>query len=95
MVLIDLLNRGKDCWSHCSYTQGPCLWCGLKGMCCTTNQEWTNASDGCYGTFEGSTDHACVLKPGKIFYPLIESRFQNIFFINHKGNVYSFIYSSL
>merc|ERR1712141_237250 len=59
----DLMNTDKDCWNHCNKTQGPCSWCGTKGMCCTTKSGWTDTSNGCDGTFGGSNFHACALMP--------------------------------
>merc|ERR1712228_281993 len=59
----DLENTDKDCWKHCKKTQGPCSWCGTKGMCCTTKSGWTDTSNGCDGTFGGSKFHTCALKP--------------------------------
>merc|ERR1711997_605522 len=49
-------------WKHCKKTQGPCSWCGTKGMCCTTWAGWTDTSNGCDGTFGGSKFHTCALK---------------------------------
>merc|ERR1711997_1153351 len=59
----DLENTDKDCWQHCKKTQGPCSWCGTKGMCCTTKSGWTDTRNGCDGTFGGSKFHTCALKP--------------------------------
>ena len=47
--------------SQCGDKQGPCLWCGSDGMCCTKKSDWTDASNGCDGTFGGLTQHECVL----------------------------------
>ena len=65
LLNIVLQNAGKDCWGHCSSRQGPCPWCGTKGMCCTKKPDWTDKSNGCDGTFGGATNHECVLKTGR------------------------------
>ena len=61
----DLEHENEDCWSPCNEKQGPCSWCGSKGMCCTMRSGWKQ-SNGCDGTFGGSTPHVCALKPSKI-----------------------------
>jgi len=63
-----LLNKGEDCWSHCSRKQGPCAWCGSGGYCCTRKFGWTDISNGCDGTFGGQTKHECS-KPRKTCNP--------------------------
>ena len=60
-----LKNAGLDCWNHCSDQQGPCSWCGSKGVCCTQKSDWSDTSNGCDGTFGGLTHHECILKPSK------------------------------
>jgi len=57
-----LLNKGKDCWSHCNGSQGPCLWCGNFGYCCTQKPGWTDVSNGCDGSIGGQTGHECSLR---------------------------------
>ena len=66
ILVEELLNEGKDCWHHCDSKQGPCSWCGLRGMCCTSKLGWTDRSNGCDGTFGGNAYHACAKKPGKL-----------------------------
>merc|ERR1711997_945062 len=56
----ELQNTGKDCWYKCNSKQGPCSWCGTAGMCC--KKGINDKSNGCDGTFGGSTHHECVLK---------------------------------
>ena len=48
----DILNKGLDCYRHCQ-DQGPCEWCGKKGMCCTRYAGWKDIRNGCDGTFGG------------------------------------------
>jgi len=58
-------NLGKDCWKKCDQRQGHCNWCGSEGFCCTSKNGWTDFSNGCDGTFGGSTRHECSAhKPG-------------------------------
>jgi len=59
----EIQNLGKDCWSQCNKKQGPCSWCGAKGMCCTMKSGWTDKSNGCDGYFGGATGHQCAIKP--------------------------------
>jgi len=73
----DLTNTGKDCWYKCGSKQGPCEWCGTKGMCCKNG--FKDKSNGCDGTFGGLTRHECDLKE-KCGY----TRLQNI--IRDEGN---------
>merc|ERR1711936_776709 len=56
----ELQNMGKDCWYKCNSKQGPCSWCGTAGMCC--KKGLNDKSNGCDGTFGGSTQHECVLE---------------------------------
>ena len=58
----ELINDGKDCWANCGNQQGPCNWCGSKGVCCRV--DWSDTSNGCDGTIGGNNIHECVLKPG-------------------------------
>ena len=65
---LNLMNAGKTCWYSCGGKQGKCSWCGSDGWCCRKNGNspyWlpTQQSNGCDGTFGGSTQHQCVLKP--------------------------------
>ena len=71
---VGLLNKGEDCWNHCS-GQGPCSWCGSGGYCCTQKFGWTDVSNGCDGTFGGQTKHECS-KPSKHFVGNV--KYQNI-----------------
>lgn len=59
LALAEIQNRGKDCWYKCNSKQGPCSWCGSAGMCC--KKGFNDKSNGCDGTFGGSTQHECVL----------------------------------
>ena len=59
---LELQNTGEDCWHHCDSKQGPCSWCGTRGMCCKNG--WHDISNGCDGTFGGISMHECVLKEG-------------------------------
>jgi len=59
----ELQNTGKDCWYKCNSKQGPCSWCGTVGMCC--KKGFNDKSNGCDGTFGGSTRHECVLNQCK------------------------------
>ena len=65
---LNLTNAGKNCWYSCEGKQGKCSYCGSDGWCCRKNGNspyWlpTQQSNGCDGTFGGSTQHQCVLKP--------------------------------
>ena len=65
-ILVQALeNSGKDCLNKCHSKQGPCTWCGSRGMCCTKKTDWTDKSNGCDGTIGGKAMHECVLKPSK------------------------------
>ena len=57
----ELKHKGKNCLKKCEKTQGRCNWCGSKGYCCRKN--WT-AGNGCDGSFGGTNQHVCALKPG-------------------------------
>ena len=35
-----LRHLNADCWSKCNKQNGPCAWCGTKGMCCRRGWEW-------------------------------------------------------
>merc|ERR1712050_771507 len=60
----DLRNTGQDCFNHCNQKQGKCNWCGNKGYCCRKwSDKWKLISGGCDGTFGGTTQHECALKP--------------------------------
>ena len=57
----ELLNGGKKCLAQCKWArfgEGPCGWCGSKGMCCKLDKK----GGGCDGTIGGLYDHTCVLK---------------------------------
>jgi len=56
-----LENNNRGCWTECNGKQGPCLFCGAKGMCCTRKAGWTDFSNGCENTFGGKYNHACGL----------------------------------
>ena len=58
----ELQNVGMDCWYHCNSQQGPCSWCGSKGMCCTRKPGYTYMSNGCDGTIGGLTRHECSMR---------------------------------
>ena len=60
LFLVGLTNTGVDCLGRCGMKQGPCEWCGPKGMCCTRKVGWTDTSNGCDGTFGGLTTHECI-----------------------------------
>ena len=63
-----LANAGKDCFDKYHgpcFKQGPCKWCGKKGMCCTQNATY-DIDEYCDGTFGGKRSHECVLKPGNL-----------------------------
>ena len=51
-----------DCWYHCNSQQGPCSYCGSKGMCCTRKPGYTDTTNGCDGTIGGLTRHECSLR---------------------------------
>ena len=65
-ILAVLENNNRGCWTECNGKQGPCLFCGAKGMCCTRKAGWTDFSNGCENTFGGKYNHACGL-PGHYF----------------------------
>jgi len=56
-----LENNNRGCWGECNGKQGPCLFCGAYGMCCTRKAGWTDFSNGCENTFGGKYNHACGL----------------------------------
>ena len=65
---LNLMNADKQCWYSCGGKQGKCSWCGSDGWCCRKNGNdpyWlpTAQSNGCDGTFGGSNQHQCALKP--------------------------------
>ena len=61
----EINHEGIQCWGKCNRKQGPCSWCGTKGMCCRKN--WKG--NGCDGSIGGRRRHECTKKPeaGKIF----------------------------
>ena len=71
----ELENGGKDCWNVC-HTQypwagGKCDWCGKDGWCCKKG----TIGNGCDGTFGGSFNHQCALKPGSGMYVILNGVF--------------------
>ena len=64
LILLVLANERKECMKKCEYKQGPCLWCGIEGMCCSQNKSLNGANNGCDATFGGETRHECALNPG-------------------------------
>ena len=66
MIVAVLENNNRGCWGECNGKQGPCLFCGAYGMCCTRKAGWTDFSNGCENTFGGKYNHACGL-PGHYF----------------------------
>ena len=58
----DYVNIGRECLTPCNGNQGSCSYCGSKGMCCTHKSGWTDTSNGCDGSFGGTTTHLCSIK---------------------------------
>jgi len=50
-------NDGYDCYPECGSKQGPCAWCGSKGMCCKIG--WIG--NGCNGNIGGLSHHECSM----------------------------------
>ena len=49
-------NEGLDCWGACGNQQGPCSWCGARGMCCKVGV----TGNGCDGIMGTTGYHGCV-----------------------------------
>ena len=60
--LSEYVNIGRECLTPCNGNQGSCSYCGTKGMCCTHKSGWTDTSNGCDGSFGGTTTHLCSVK---------------------------------
>ena len=63
-------NLGRECLANCANREGPCMWCGRKGMCCKTVNDFINHSHeywhfqitGCDGTVGGQTPTCVAIK---------------------------------
>ena len=60
-----LMNEGEFCLAPIGpcEKQGPCKFCGRKGMCCSQDTLFGNFSNGCDGFFGGDILHHCAIKP--------------------------------
>ena len=71
--IVGVSNEGEECYEKCRNNQGPCEWCGSKGVCCTQKIGWNDTSKGCDGEIGGTTVHECVEKPGISCTPNLET----------------------
>ena len=78
----------------CNGNQGSCSYCGTKGLCCTHKSGWTDTSNGCDGSFGGTTTHLCSVRKteGMICTDIFQFSQQRLIeFLEHEVNVFYFV----